>query len=119
MPIPTKPIRSAILMIAGAALIALSLSTSACLVRAAGYDDGTSFEVGFEPPPLRDEVVVERPSGEHVWIGGHWDWDRSRHDYSWVSGRWERPPHARARWVAPHYEKRGRKSYYVSGHWHG
>jgi hypothetical protein len=101
-----------------AALLSFCLSTSACVASVGGYDDGTEYEVGFEPPALRDEVIVERPSGGHVWVGGHYDYEKSKRDYTWHGGSWQKPPHAHQQWVAPHYEKRGNKSYYTAGHWH-
>lgn len=69
------------------------------------------------PPPPRREVIVERdrPSKAHVWIAGHW-----RHDgrvYTWVPGHWDKPPHARAVWVEPRWEKRDTGFVFIAGVW--
>jgi hypothetical protein len=67
------------------------------------------------PPPLRHEVIVERPSVTHVWISGYWDWREGR--YVWIPGRWERPPRERVVWVEPRWERRGNGYVFVDGYW--
>jgi len=37
--------------------------------------------------------------------------------YVWVGGRYERPPRARARWVAGHWQQERRGWFWVDGHW--
>ena len=48
------------------------------------------------PPPMREEVIIARPSREHVWIRGYWDRDGDR--WAWREGRWERPEHRNNRY---------------------
>ena len=69
------------------------------------------------PPPLRKEVIVERdrPSRAHVWIAGHW-WHDGR-VYVWVPGHWDTPPHPRAVWVEPRWEKRDGVYIHIEGVW--
>ena len=49
------------------------------------------------PPPPEQEVVPASPGPEYVWIGGYHRWDG--HRYVWVRGRYDRRPHANARWT--------------------
>lgn len=56
------------------------------------------------PPP-----VIERPSFEPtdhraVWIGGYWDWERSRDDFVWVTGTWRVPPPGQL-WVNTYWKR--------------
>ena len=67
------------------------------------------------PPP----VVVERrpspPSRVHVWIDGYWHWSGQK--YAWDRGHWALPPHGRAVWVAPRYDKHEQGYRYTPGQW--
>jgi hypothetical protein len=67
------------------------------------------------PPPPQDEVILERPSPDHVWIRGYWAWREGRH--VWIGGRWERPPHAGFVWVEPRWEHRDRGYVFIGGSW--
>ncbi len=67
------------------------------------------------PPPQQREVIYERPSPLHVWIGGHWSWHLGKH--VWVSGRWSTAPRQRAIWVAPRWEQRGKRYVLIEGYW--
>src|SRR4051812_15762496 len=49
------------------------------------------------PPPPQREIIVERPSPMHVWVGGYWGWRGGRH--VWIAGRWEAPPRNGSVWV--------------------
>ncbi|HEY0782504.1 MAG TPA: hypothetical protein VGE98_08625 [Thermoanaerobaculia bacterium] len=100
-----------------AVLVAATLLTSACVVAGYSRHGAASWRVGFAPPPLQADVVIERPGPDHVWIAGHYEWTDERHDYVWTPGRWERPPHSGAVWVPPHYDERDGS--YVSGYWRG
>ncbi|HEV7509813.1 MAG TPA: hypothetical protein VGS07_33380 [Thermoanaerobaculia bacterium] len=78
---------------------------------------GVSIRVNAPPPVLRQEVVVARPGPDFVWVRGHYDWVGGPRGYVWLPGAWVRPPHARAVWVAPRYERRGRHHFYARGYW--
>jgi WXXGXW repeat (2 copies) len=67
------------------------------------------------PPPPEQEVVPASPGPEYVWIGGYHRWD-GRH-YVWVRGRYDRRPHANARWNAAHWEAHGRGHVWIEGRW--
>ncbi|MBL8684164.1 MAG: YXWGXW repeat-containing protein [Myxococcales bacterium] len=42
------------------------------------------------PPPPRDEAPPPRPSSDHLWVSGGWQWNGS--DYAWISGMWRFVP---------------------------
>jgi hypothetical protein len=73
--------------------------------------------VGHAPPARRHEVRTERPSPNHVWVGGFWH--HTGTDWNWNDGRWaERPQGQRhARWIAPRYQKVKGGTRYMPGHW--
>jgi hypothetical protein len=69
------------------------------------------------PPPLRKEIMLERnrPSRDHVWIAGYWEWRDDKH--AWVAGHWEVPPHPRAVWVPPRWDHRPEGYVFIDGSW--
>lgn len=67
------------------------------------------------PPPIIVERRSPAPGHGHVWIDGYWNWSGQR--YSWQSGHWTTPPHGRASWVSPRYERHGHGYRHVPGHW--
>ena len=55
--------------------------------------------------PVRPDVVVVRPGAAkrgHIWVEGHWRWDKKLERYVWVTAGWVR-------------SRRGHR--YVPGHW--
>ena len=92
--------------IALAALLAFTLLPAA---------SNAQVYVRIGPP----EPIVERrpPPPEHgfVWIEGYHRWDGAR--YVWVPGRWDRPPHPHAVWVAHHWVHRQGGWVLIEGHW--
>lgn len=69
------------------------------------------------PPPPRHEVYVERdrPGPDYVWVNGYWAGEPGH--YTWVAGRWDRPPHRGARWVEPRWETREGHYVFHKGYW--
>ena len=80
-----------------------------------GMAQAEDVVVKVRPPKAVVEHRSERPSQEHVWIGGYHKWDG--HAYAWEPGRWEKPPHAHAVWVAPRWEHRNGGYVFVEGRW--
>jgi hypothetical protein len=68
------------------------------------------------PPPIIVESRPPPPDQGHIWIEGYWNWNG--HKYDWQIGRWAAPPHERAIWVAPRYEKHEQGYRYMPGRWH-
>jgi WXXGXW repeat (2 copies) len=100
------------------AALALVATMGGCMASAGGGQGGAMITVGFisrEPPPLRVEVMSERPSAEHVWIRGHWSGNGN--DYAWTAGHWERREQGRREWVEGKWEHEKRGWHWVEGHW--
>jgi len=100
------------------ALRAATIGAVACTIFsgvAQAADIGINLSIREAPPPMRHEVVVTRPSPQHVWVAGYWAWRGTRHE--WVAGRWDLPPHGRHAWVAPRWEHRGNGYVFVEGSW--
>jgi WXXGXW repeat (2 copies) len=71
--------------------------------------------VARRPPAVRDEVIVARPSPEHVWIKGYWG---SRNgEFEWIAGHWARPEPGFHAWVDGRWEHENRGWFFVEGHW--
>jgi ribosomal protein L12E/L44/L45/RPP1/RPP2 len=69
------------------------------------------------PPSPEHEVVAASPGAEFVWVPGYHRWDG--HRYIWIHGRYERRPHANARWTGAHWEARGHSHVWIEGNWEG
>jgi len=108
-----KVVEVALLVLA----LAVGLATLGCYVAAAGPGYGAEVEVNGPPPPVQEDVVVASPGPDYVWIGGYWDWDVGARNFVWRAGRWERPPHREAHWIAGRYEFRNGHHYFHRGHW--
>ena len=68
------------------------------------------------PPAPVVEAQIVAPGPGYVWIPGYHMWNGAA--YAWAPGRWDRPPHARARWVPARWVREGRRGWYlVEGHW--
>lgn len=87
----------------------------AVTVVSAGSTPGAEIIVDVPPPPPQREMIVERPSPLHVWVGGHWTWRLGKH--VWVSGRWSTAPRTNAVWVGPRWEPRHGRYVYIPGYW--
>jgi hypothetical protein len=76
---------------------------------------GQEVVVRVAPPrPLVEKRVVA-PGPGYVWIAGYHRWDGGA--YVWVPGRWDRPPHPHAHWVAHRWVHRHGGYVLVEGHW--
>lgn len=67
------------------------------------------------PPRRRREVRIASPGRNHVWQSGYWN--HTGADWSWNEGRWSERPRARARWIAPRYQRIRGGYRYIPGHW--
>jgi hypothetical protein len=71
--------------------------------------------IKLRPPVSIREHRTVRPSRDHVWVGGYHRYEGNA--YHWQAGRWEQPPRAHARWVAPRYTRRHDGYVYTEGRW--
>jgi hypothetical protein len=83
---------------------------------------GLAFQAGAQevvvkvaPPHAIVERRGEPPGAGFVWIDGYHRWDGKA--YVWVGGRWEKPPHEHAHWIAHKWVKRNGGWVLVEGHW--
>ena len=99
-------------------LLALGLSTSACMIGDAEYPEADESappaQVAAAPPADRVEVVPVAPGPGQVWVPGYYYW--GPRGYLWAPGRYvvARPG---AYWVGPRYVYRGGYHYYYGGRW--
>jgi hypothetical protein len=73
--------------------------------------------VRMAPPAPQAEVVGPPPGSGPTWTNGYYYWDGRA--YLWQPGRWVRPPHPHANWVAGHWRQTPRGWTWVPGHWRG
>ena len=100
---------------------ALAAAFSGCTCVVNNYRYGTArpsaMFVANAPPAAKDEVRPAAPSGDHVWIKGHWEWSVSEETWIWAVGFWAVPPDEGATWVDPEYGDNNGDWMYVPGHW--
>lgn len=70
-----------------------------------------------QAPPVQaqQQVISARPSSDHVWIEGWWQWRDGR--YVWRPGEWVIPPRYGAVWNPPRWERRSDGWVFVEGYW--
>jgi hypothetical protein len=67
------------------------------------------------PPPQVFEHHGPPPQDGYVWVDGYQRWDGGH--YVWTPGRWDRPPHPHAHWVAHQWVHKHGAWVMVEGHW--
>jgi hypothetical protein len=97
----------------GSALCGLVLFASVASTACAAPRGRLYVRVG--PPAPIVEARTIAPGRGYVWVPGFYRWDGRA--YLWVNGRWDRPPRARARWVAGHWQRERGGWFFVEGHW--
>jgi hypothetical protein len=94
-----------------AMLLTSLLGSAAC---AAAAPAGRFYLRVGPPAPIAERRVIA-PGPGYVWQPGFYRWEGRR--YTWVAGRWDRPPRAHARWVPAHWAHDHRGWYLVQGSW--
>ena len=92
--------------------IAMAVLFSHCLMPAASFAQRGPHE---GPPPPVVERRGEPPERGFVWVPGYHRWEADH--YIWTPGRWDRPPHPHAVWVAHHWERHHGEWVLIEGHW--
>ncbi len=98
----------------GVVFVALAAAPLVGCASGGGRRDPDRVYVRMAPPPPREEVVIESPGREYVWVRGHWAWRGS--EYEWVPGRWDRADRGR-RWAEGRWVHERGGWYYIEGHW--
>ena len=91
-------------------VVAATLTTVAC-----GGPGHVAIYARTAPPPIRVESYGPAPGPGYVWINGYWGYRAN--DYTWIGGRWERPPRGRHRWEVGRWEHRGDRYQWRDGRW--
>jgi len=76
---------------------------------------GYAYYANTPPPAMRFEQRGVAPGPGYLWIDGYWGYSGGR--YSWVAGRWDRPPRGHSRWEPGRWETRKGRYQYRQGHW--
>ncbi len=71
--------------------------------------------VRVAPPRAVVEHRGTPPGRDYVWVPGYQRWDNDH--YVWSAGKWDRPPHAGARWEPHRWVKRNGGWVMIEGHW--
>lgn len=98
------------------ALLGITLAAAPLVACASAPPRYDRVYVREAPPPMRREVIIERPGPDYVYIRGYWIYG---HDgrYAWVPGHWARPNGRRHRWVDGRWVRDRHGWYYIEGHW--
>ena len=91
------------------ASVLLGTILSACAV-----DGGYAVRYG-PPPPPRYGMAGVAPGPGYVWTDGFWE--SRAGSWSWVGGRWVRPPRPRAVWVPGSWSQTHRGWTFRRGYW--
>jgi len=70
--------------------------------------------------PNRPAVVVAKPAkkkARHVWIAGHWRYNKKAQKYVWIKGHWAKAPKGQGCWVPGHWKTVEGGHQWVPGHW--
>ncbi len=73
--------------------------------------------VKIKPKPPKAVVKPPKPGPKHVWIAGHWKWDKQKKDYIWVKGKWVKPERPGTTWVPGHWDNTPKGFKWIPGHW--
>jgi hypothetical protein len=81
----------------------------------AGVASAADVVVRVGPPRPVAEHRHRAPAKGYVWVPGYYRYEGNH--YAWERGRWERPPHPHAKWVAPRWQHRRDGYFFVDGRW--
>jgi len=95
-------------------LLSIGLATAPLIGCASAPVRGERVYIREGPPPVREEVIVESPGPDYVWVRGHWGYEGR---WVWVPGRWLLPDRPHRRWVEGHWAQDRHGYFWVEGHW--
>ncbi len=72
-------------------------------------------EAPAPPPPVVEPAPPPPPAPDQEWVVGYYGWNGRA--YEWRRGHYERRPHAGARFVTGHWERRGRGQVWIEARW--
>lgn len=83
------------------------------------YSESSLSQVVVKVKPANPKVVVVKPlkpGPKHIWVDGHWRWDKKRKEYIWIKGHWSKPKKGHA-WIPGHWKKVPGGFKWIPGHW--
>jgi hypothetical protein len=89
--------------------------TSSVGGKASSAGDEVVVDDYIDIPAAKVEEVTVAPSEEEIWIPGYWERDPG--EWTWVKGRWAKPPHEKAYWQNGHWKWRDGQWHWSRGHW--
>ena len=92
-----------------------ALTGSILLAATLSFADVRVVYVPKGPPAHAREVLAVRPGPGYGWVPGFYRWDNG--SYVWNAGAWQRPPRARARWIAGRWRHTRQGWYWTEGRW--
>src|SRR4051812_40545217 len=110
-----------LLLTRGALIVTFGLVSAlgtGCVVHEQVVEEPTNEDavVEKEPPAEQAETPPAAPSGDYVWVKGHWKWNASAQAWGWQPGHWERNQSGKE-WVGGHWERRPKGYVWIAGHW--
>jgi hypothetical protein len=66
--------------------------------------------------PVVKIIQPAKPGHHHVWIDGHWIWDKRTKQYIWRDGYWSKPKKGH-HWVPGHWVDAPGGHKWIPGHW--
>jgi len=81
----------------------------------AGTAQAADVVVRIAPPRAVVEHRGHAPGRDYVWVPGYYRWEGNH--YTWERGRWDKPPHGHAKWIAPRWSHQRNGYVFSEGHW--
>lgn len=72
--------------------------------------------IKIAPPSNKTEIRSERPGVKHIWVEGHWQWNRKLQHYEWVSGHWIKKKDGRI-WIRGSWDRTRRGWLWIESYW--
>lgn len=79
----------------------------------------TNAQVVVTVKPKRPTVVIVKPNKVkrgHIWVDGHWRWNKKTKSYAWIKARWVKKKRGLV-WVHGQWKKVPKGWVWVEGHW--
>ena len=76
-------------------------------------------QVVIRVKPIKPKVIIvkhNRPSKRHIWIAGHWKWNKRVKKYVWIKGKWVRTKRGHI-WTSGYWKKVPGGFKWIPGHW--
>ena len=72
--------------------------------------------IKIAPPERKTEIRIERPGINHIWVEGHWRWNRNKDTYKWIPGHWIKKKSGKI-WIHGGWERTRRGWMWIESYW--